>query len=1120
MKAVLELIMGRAGAGKTRRVMESIGASVAACRGGNILIVPEQYSHEAERELCAVCGDSLSLYAEVLSFTRLASRAEDEYGGSGKSSLDKGGKLLCMALALDAVGGKLTAYGAARRRPEMQKRLLDAAEELKSACVTPEMLESAADRSPRALGDKLRDLALTAGAYEAAAERSGADPMDSLDRLALAVREHSLGAGKRIYADGFTDFTGQELEVLRAYLDTGAELTVCLTCDTELDSEVFEPSIKTAFLLRRIAEEAGVEARETFMSAEPGEKDPALSFLEKNMFGFGVESFQGENSSVRLFRADNVFDECELAASLCVRLAREKGVRWREIAVAVRGYEQYRPALESAFERYGVPLYSTRKGNILQKPLMALIVYAFETIQGGWSYDDVFTYLKTGLCGLTAEECDTLSGYVYLWNLRGSAWTKAEDWTLHPNGYGEKYTDETRERLREINSLRERAARPLINLQERGKTAETAREQLEALCAFFEEISLAERLEQRARELEGLGRSALAAEYSQLWDILVGAVEQCASVLGDMSLTQEEFSRLLCIVLSQYDVGTIPVSLDSVTAGDMDRMRRRHIKHLIVLGASDENLPAQTEDTGLFSDDERETLLGLGVDLGSPGADIYREFMLIYNCLTLPSESLTMTFPARTADGAESGPSFVFKSISKMFGLSPVRVDTDRARMNALVPALELAASGRGERRAAAEAWFDGDPARRERLEKLKKAAGLTRGALSDESVRALYGKRIHMTASRAEVFSSCKFEFFMQYGLRAKPRQPAGFDPPQMGTFMHFVLQRVCAEIKDLGGFRAVSREQVAGLAEKYVDEYVSNELNDFAGRSPRFIYLFNRLRDTVRTVVLDMAEELRLSDFEPLDFELRFSDGGDGSLPPIEIGEGESGMELVGVADRVDGWLHDGKLYLRVVDYKTGKKSFSLSDVCRGMGLQMLLYLFALGREGADYYGYEIVPAGVLYSPARDLKISADSRPDDETLEKKRRAGLRRSGLILDESEVIAAMERSESPAYIPIKFNRDGKAVGDALVSAERLGTLSKFIEKTLRELAKNLRSGSIAADPYFRSVQDNACLYCDYAGSCGFGEYGGEQQRLLVKYKNEEAWDHIEKEAEENGRDQAD
>lgn len=1110
---MLELILGRAGTGKTRAVMERIGADARACRGGSILIVPEQYSHEAERELCAFCGGSLGLYAEVLSFTRLASRAEDEYGGGGES-LDAGGQLLCMALALDSVGGTLREFGRASRRPEMQMRLLDAVKELKSARITPEMLEDASAADGGALGSKLRDLAIISGAYNAAVEKSGAEPTDSLDRLADIIRSRGLGEGKRIYADGFTDFTGQELEILRAFLSVGADVTVCLTCDEALAEEMFEPSVKTVYALRRMAQETGAELSESFMREADDGRTPELRFLEKNMFSFGAERFGGENGSVRLFRAGTIFDECEFAAARCIWLAREKGARWRDIAVAVRGFEQYRTALESAFERYGVPLYSTRKNSILQKPLMALIVYAYETIQGGWSYDDMFTYLKTGLCGLSAEECDTLGGYVYLWKLRGSAWTKEESWSLHPEGYGAKYTEETRQRLREINSLRERAARPLINLHESGKHAETAGDHLEALCAFFSELNLAARLDSRAQELEKLGKPALAAEYGQLWDVLCGAMEQCAAVIGSVRMPQEEFARLLRLVLSQYSVGTIPVSLDSVTAGDMDRMRRRRIKHLIVIGASDGNLPAQSGDSGLFSDEERGRLTELGIELGTAGNNIYREFMLIYNCLTLPGESLTMTCPVRAMDGAETGESFVFKAAAKMFGLTPERVDTDRARMNAPSPALELAASGRGALRAAAEQWLCSSAEGELRLKRLKDAARLTRGALSGESVRALYGKRLRMTASRAEVFASCKFEFFMQYGLRAKPRQPAGFDPPQMGVFMHYVLQGVCGEVRGLGGFSSVSREKVSELAEKYVNEYVADELNDFAGRSPRFIYLFNRLRETVRTVVLDMAEELRRSDFEPLDFELRFSDGEDGALPAIAIG-GEDGMSLSGIADRVDGWVHDGKLYLRVIDYKTGKKSFSLSDVCRGMGLQMLLYLFALEKEGGEYYGREIVPAGVLYSPARDQRISAAVRPDDEQLEKKRREGLRRSGLILDEDEVIAAMERGESPGYIPVKINKSGKTAGDALVSAERLGELSRFVEKTLRGLAQELRGGSIAADPYFRSAQDNACLYCDYAGACGFGDYGGEQQRLLVKYTNDEAWEHISREAEADG-----
>ena len=91
------------------------------------------------------------------------------------------------------------------------------------------------------------------------------------------------------------------------------------------------------------------------------------------------------------------------------------------------------------------------------------------------------------------------------------------------------------------------------------------------------------------------------------------------------------------------------------------------------------------------------------------------------------------------------------------------------------------------------------------------------------------------------------------------------------------------------------------------------------------------------------------------------------------MTITEGDQRLSVSGKVDRVDGWLHDGRLYLRVVDYKTGKKSFDLSDLRYGLGIQMLLYLFTLEQEGRSYFGYPIVPAGVLYHPAREVILKA---------------------------------------------------------------------------------------------------------------------------------------------------
>jgi ATP-dependent helicase/nuclease subunit B len=259
-------------------------------------------------------------------------------------------------------------------------------------------------------------------------------------------------------------------------------------------------------------------------------------------------------------------------------------------------------------------------------------------------------------------------------------------------------------------------------------------------------------------------------------------------------------------------------------------------------------------------------------------------------------------------------------------------------------------------------------------------------------------------------------------------------------------------------------------------------------------------------------MAEELRRSEFVPLDFELDFANAGD--MPPVSLGEGEQSLTLTGIADRVDGWLHEGKLYLRVVDYKTGHKEFDLSDIYYGMNLQMLMYLFALSAEGEKRYKKEIKPAGVMYIPARSPILSSDGDMSDEDIMSGRMKELRRSGLIIDDENVQEAWEEGSDKLYIPIKM-RYGKPVTDSIADVEKLGILNRHIEKTLKSMAALLRRGSIAADPYYRSQQENACMNCDFFDACHFAEgKNGESCRYSPKLKAEEVWRRME-EVEQHG-----
>jgi len=366
--------------------------------------------------------------------------------------------------------------------------------------------------------------------------------------------------------------------------------------------------------------------------------------------------------------------------------------------------------------------------------------------------------------------------------------------------------------------------------------------------------------------------------------------------------------------------------------------------------------------------------------------------------------------------------------------------------------------------------------------------------------------------------YKSCHFSYFMRYGLRAEPRRSAGFDAPEYGTFVHYVLEHVLRD----GGWKdktgGVDHGKLKELTRQAVERYVREELGGLEHQTARFRYLFRRLLDGVDQVVDNVVQELAASRFEPVAFELGF--GRNQDLPPVELEQDGVTVSVTGFVDRVDGWLHEDKLYLRVVDYKTGSKSFDLTEVQSGMGLQMLLYLFTLRQKGEELYGREIVPAGVLYLPARDVTVSGRRSMSEEERRKLLDKQLRRKGLVLDDPEVLSAMEQpgEDGIRFLPVKMNKSGTLSGDGLVSARRFARLERHVDRVLRDICRELAAGNIAADPFWRGPDKNACRYCDYAAACHFEEgRGGDCRRWLSAVSAEEFWQSIEDQPEQTDKE---
>ena len=1097
---MLNLLRARAGRDIRGELLERMGRSDARRR---LLIVPEQFSHESERAMCAVLGGGASMSCEVLSFTRLAGRLTDAAGGGAAPMLDPGGRMLLMYAALRRVADALTTYRAPSRKPAFLTGLLATVDECRSYRVEPEALMAAGEELGGRQGDKLKDLGLIYAAYRGLEAQGAADPRGRLDRLAVQLEGTRWGAGMAFYVYGFTDFTPQEERVLSALMAQG-ELTVALVCGGEDDpSGIFQPALRCAGRLARLAKAGAVPVREEILD-RPLARCPSLAFLEENLFGEGPgQAWAGECAVVRVAAA-SPRQEVEWCAAEILRLLREENCRCRDIAVCARRLDGYGELVESVFARYGVPVFLSAMEDVLEKPVLALVTSALAAAGSDYPYEELFRYLKTGLTGITEEERDLLENYVLTWDLKGPAWTRQKPWDMHPEGYGREFTPADTALVAWLDGLRRRVIAPLEAL--RKGTDKTGRGRALALYQLLEDIDLPTRLGQRADSLDRRGERTAAAQYRQLWDILAGGLEQCALLLGDTELELEEFSRLFSLVLSQYDVGAIPVSLDAVTVGDAPRMAHKEVKALFLLGADSGAIPDCAVSPGLFTDQDRDALSAMEVELAPRQEDkLRREMTIAYETCCRPSQRLYVSYSAGEGDNQRT-PCFLWARLGALFPDAPVRDGGDPlARLSAPDAALELA----GSSPAVAEA-LKRVPGLPERVERIQDAAGWRRGRLSRPAVDALFGPVVPMSATKLDLVNSCHFGYFLRFGLDAKPRQRAAFRAAEYGTFVHDVLERTLRAAREEGApldeVQAVERLSQAA-AERYEREVLSN----LEGEPARFRVLFQRMKGAALAVARSVCAELAVSDFTPAAFELGFGPGKD--LPPVEVEQGVR-LRLTGYVDRVDQWLHEGKRYVRVVDYKTGKKSFDFADVADGRGLQMLLYLFALRREGKGLLGpEETVPAGVLYVPARTPLVDGERDMSDGEIQRARDRLLRRQGLVLDDPDVLSAMERPAGEyRFLPVGTGRGG---GDSLVTPAQMEALDGYITAALRAAAGELAAGNIDADPYWQGADKNPCRWCDYKAACHFEEGCGDRRRFRRGLRAAQFWEWMDRWEEDGG-----
>ena len=1085
---MLYLLLGTDWTANRDEILRRISQDVKEEKNNRILMVPELISHETERRLCAAAGDTASRFAEVLSFTRLARRVADEQGGLAEGCLDAGGRVVAMASAARQLHSRLKAYGSVETKPEFLTGLIDAVDEFKRCCISSEDLMAASEATEGGLSQKLEELALLLESYDALCKQGKRDPRDQETQLLEQMELGDFAEKHVFYIDGFPDFTRQHLAILDHLIKHAPCVTVSMNCDNiNSDLLAFEKAADTAARILRIAKEAGTQIHIERISS----KETKLSPMRNALFQGQIVPLSCEDS-LRVCRAESAYQECLAAAEQILQLVRS-GNRYRDITVVCADLGGYQSLVNLAFHRCGIPVYMSGTEDILQKSVIFTVLAALDAALGGFEQRSTLRYLRSVLSPVDPDNCDLLENYVIVWGIRGNRWL--ENWTNHPDGLGAVFDEDSAERLRRINEARELAIAPLGDLLYHFREAKNLSAQVLALYAFLQQIHLEERLNILAQEMDDAGDNRSAQILNQLWEILLGALEQMYDVLGNTVWEADVFIRLLQLLLSQYEVGTIPPVLDAVQCGQVSAMRLHQQKHLIVLGAQEGNLPRYSGSAGVLTDQERVKLRSLGVPLtGGAMEGIQAEFAEIYGVFCGAMETVTVY-----TSGAQ--PSFVYRRLSELAGGEQVVQPRFGA---ALSDAFEAGAYlARKDQKAAAQ-----EIGVQEEFEAVCRSRNYQLGKVARQQIERLYGKQLHLSASQIDRQAECRFSYFLKYGLRAKERKEATVDPAEFGTYVHAVLENTARRVLELGGFHVVPLEETLAIARKFSDEYAAEYFSQID--SQRLTYLFNRNAQELDFVVRELWEELQCSKFQPVGFEVDFGIGG--ALPPIPIHGNAMNALLRGFVDRVDQWSQNGNDYYRVVDYKTGKKDFDYCDVFNGVGLQLLLYLFALQESGTEVVGLRPIPAGVQYFPARAPFVTTDGPKSAAELESVRMKDLKRKGLLLEDSEVLQAMEPGESPKRMNYTIKKDGSISGD-LADREQLKQLKAYLQRILGRMVDEIASGTVDPNPYTRGTSHSACDFCPYGAVCH--ETAVKDRRNYKTMSAQRFWDEIGKEMESSG-----
>ncbi|MBO7400957.1 MAG: PD-(D/E)XK nuclease family protein [Clostridia bacterium] len=1032
---MLHRIIGRAGSGKSEYIKTLLGEKIeqnAQC----VVIVPVQQSMEYEKDVCVRFGAKANLSAEVLTFDRLPNRTYREYGELAENYTDEGGRALMMASALENVRGELEEFAPVCGENSFIQKMIETSRVLKENGIDHKLLSGV---GAGRLGKKARETDRILCEYDSMFGENTRDVRDVLTVYAQNLKRMPFFKGKTVFVDSFNSFTEQQQRVLDEIYSQCDELYVAICCDAEDKSEMFtNPSLAYARLARhKKYEDIEMQSGRRFVS-------PCLAYIEQNLWNDRAPAFGGGCGDVRFIKCASVFEEAEAAAYAAIEFA-GSGMRWRDIVIIARNPESSLGVLDAVLQKHSVPCFFSAKEDTLTKPLSVFLTSALECAANDFQTSSVIKLVKSGYMPVSPSEAELITRYAQTWNIRGKKWINDVRWLMNPDGFSARDTKNNLRRLEIINNARWKISAVLGDFYEKIRSGNTYASGAEALYGLLLSVNAADQVRAKAKALRESGDDAGAQRLTRLWDIVISALEQLHDAGGEREVTPAVLQKRLELVLGTYSLGAVPAVCDSVIIGGASVFRANNPRAVILFGANDGEFPASPSVNGVFDRDEVRRLAERDIYIEDTfDRQIANEKLFFYLASCSASEKLVCIY----STGGSQRPSIGAMRLARLCPGSETVVfgETPETLVFSAASAREHSHMAKG------------DAAILLREKGLDDMSSAREFPLCDKDAVINYidDGTVSVSPTRFERYSNCPFSYFANEILKLKTKPEAKLDAPELGIFVHRLLQLFVSEYVGDASLRPLDDAKLTRLADRYTEDYIVS-LSDGGGELPEsLVYSLGRLKKVMKLLFKNVADELERSHFTPVAFEqpmrYRF------------VAEGGLNVDFSGIADRIDTRTEDGVTYVRIVDYKTGSRKFSKQKLDLGLDLQLMLYMDVYLKQHSDP---PHAPAAVGYYPARISAVKYEDAPDDAALNETIAKSLRFSGI--------------------------DASSSGRSALSGEEFRALLKKTENCLKKTAALIVKGKMDVSPLHSSagIKDregkkiggcDACKYCDHKSFC--------------------------------------